>query len=548
MGEHHEEDGVPEGEYNAGTVEQEPLSTAQKYVLVLVLSITELMVAMEQTVVTASLPQITAALGSADGYTWIGTAYLLATAAVITVYGKLSDIYGRKPMILSAMGFFLIGSAISGAAKDMDMLIGGRALQGVGSGGIQGLVHIIASDMIPLHQRGLFMGFIGTTWMVASCIGPLIGGALTQKGQWRWSFYLNLPIGGVALVAMTFILKIKRTKTAFFAGIRRIDFVGIVLSTAATCLLLLALDWGGTKYAWGSKIVICFLVFSGVLFAAFLVYEALVSKEPLMPLMLFTGRTKAFSLFATFFHSISLMGVVYYLPFLFQSVYSQTPIMASVYVLPEAVIMGLTSALGGIVINKTGRYHEMMMVGLGLTTAFIGLLSTLNPSSNVARRVTYPMLYGAPVGLNFQSFIISLQTRIEKKDIGVATSAQSFIRVLGLSVGIAIGGVAFQNKVTELAKQGGNETLEKLLSGNAPSSVNAIRKLPDTLKQTAIEYYSRAFQVMFYVMIGMAGAGFLCTLLIKQHSLRMQDEQEPQNQPSKTEQPADSTTTNNSEV
>lgn len=522
--------------YHAGDIEHAELSTVQKFVLGTVLSTTLFLVALEQTVTTASLPQISADLHSSSGYTWIGTAYLLASASVMPIYGKGSDIFGRKPAILVAVAIFIAGSAIAGASKNMGMLIGARAVQGLGGGGVASLINIIISDLVRLHQRGLFMGFIGSTWMLASCFGPLVGGALSEAGHWRWCFYLNLPIGGVAFAVLIVVLKIKSPDVDIMHNLSRIDIVGIVLSVGATCMLLLALDWGGTVYPWDSSIVIGCLVGSGVAYVLFMIYEGFVPQEPLAPPRMFADRTRATCLAASFAHALAFLGVVYYLPFLFQSVYGQSPIMASVYIIPQAVLMGLSSALGGLVISKTGRYVDMMRIGLGLTSVFLGLLSTLNPHSNVARRIIYPALYGIPVGCNFQSFLIGLQTRISRRDIAVATTMQAYIRQLGMSIGIAVGGVAFQDRITTLARQSDNPTLMRLLSGNAPASVNAVKHLPDNLKSIAANYYMEAFQVVFYVFAALAGAGCIITLFIPQNELKMQDQRQETEQTEASEE------------
>uniref|UniRef100_A0A060T6U4 ARAD1B14916p n=1 Tax=Blastobotrys adeninivorans TaxID=409370 RepID=A0A060T6U4_BLAAD len=526
-----------------GQLQRSPMSLVQRCFLGLVLSLVLFIVALEQTVVTASLPQISAAVNSANGYTWIGTAYILASASVMTVIGKMADIFGRKTCLLGSVLLFVIGSAIAGAAQSMNMLIGARVVQGLGSGGVVTLIEIVISDLIPLHQRGLFMGFIGSTWMIANGVGPLIGGALTQVGQWRWCFLLNVPIGGVSFVAMFFLLKLQThgDSTNFKQKLLRIDWIGMILSIGATCLLLLAFDWGGTTHPWDSAIIIAFLVVAAVLYIGFFIYEGLVPKEPIMPPRLFCNQTRAASLIASFFHAVSFMGVVYYLPFIFQSVYGASPIMASVYVLPEAMLMGIASAVGGYVISKTGRYREMMIGGLALTTAFLGLLSTLTPHSNTARRVLYPALFGIPVGFNFNSFLISLQTRIRREDIGIATATQAYIRQIGLSLGIAIAGVAFQNRITDLAQSSGNDTLSSLLAGNAPSSVNEVKDLPENLRAIAEDYYMQAFRVMFYAFIGITGVGFIACLFIPQHDLRMLNDPQGSPQDSPQDSSQDST-------
>lgn len=507
----------------SGSNEIQELSKFQKIFLSAILAITLFMSALEQTITTTSLPQISADLYSSDGYTWIGTAFLLSSSSAMPIYGKISDIYGRKPVILCAIGLFVIGSGVAGAAKSMEILIGARVIQGFGGGGISGLCNIIISDLVPLRQRGLFISVIGSTYMLASCIGPVIGGLLSEHGKWRWCFYINVPVGGTAWFAMLLGLRMPpRRHQPVLQGLKRIDFLGIIICTAATCLLLLALDWGGVHYSWDSTIIICFLVFSGVLYITFVLVEWKIPKEPILPPMLFINRTRGFSIVAAFFHGICFMGIVYYLPFFFQSVYLVSPVLSSVYIIPQAVCMGLTSALGGLIIAKMQRYVDMMRIGMALTTASIGLLSTLNPYSNTARRILYPCLFGLPLGFNFQSFIISMQTQIDKNDTAVATAMISYVRQIGLSLGIAIGGVTFMNKISTLAKHSRYRRLEKLLEGSAPQSINRVKGLDLELRTLAAKIYSQAFQTMFYVFIAFCGVGFILTLFIPQNELKMQ--------------------------
>lgn len=507
---------------DSGSVEN--ISTVQKIILTLVLTITLFMTSLEQTITTAALPQISADLRSNAGYTWIGTGFLLASSSAMPIYGKLSDVYGRKPIILWAIGMFIIGSIVAGAANSMSTIIGGRVIQGFGGGGISGLCNIIVSDMVPLRQRGLFMSVIGSTYMVASCIGPIVGGSLSERGKWRWCFYINIPIGGAAWLAIFFGLKFSKPKRqTILEDIKRIDLIGIAICTAATCLLLLALDWGGTVHPWNSPIIICFLVFSFVLYVALIIFEWKIPKEPIISPNLFLNRTRGFAFLSAFFHGISFMGIVYYLPFFFQSVYLVSPITASAYVIPQAVCMGLAAAIGGVIISKLGRYVDMMRVGMALTTASIGLLSTLNPNSNVARRIIYPCLFGLPLGFNFQSFLIALQTQIDRDDTAMATATLSYIRQIGLSVGIAIGGVTFMNRISHLASNSQSRRLETLLQGNAPQSINRVKELDYELRVKAAELYSKAFQTMFYVFIAMCGIGFISSLFIPQNKLEMQE-------------------------
>lgn len=507
-------------------VTQDHLSQTRRYVICFMLCVCTLLVAIDETIITTALPEIIAALKSSSGYTWVGTSYLLACASSMPAYGALADIFGRKPIILLSIALFIIGSAIAGAATDMGMMISGRVIQGIGGGGISNLVNVIVADIIELKYRGTFMGAIGATWAVGGCMGPLLGGAFASGGQWRWCFFLNLPIAGVCFVFMAWLANIKSPPTTLRDGLKRIDFLGIILITCATVCLFLALDWGGVHYAWSSAPVLVCLILSGVLYVAFILCEKYIPNEPVMPPRLFTNFSRSGALLCTFFHSTTFMAISYFTPFMYQSVYSKSPIGAAVYLLPQAVVMGLASAISGFIITKTGKYKIIMIVGFALAAIFNGILVTLNPESNTAKQIMWVTIWGIGIGPNFESTLIALHTHIKSQDIATATSTWGFLRTIGFSIGIAIGGVVFQNKMQTENEQLGHllpDDLRELLTGaDAAASTMLIRNYPEAVQAVAKLMYSKSFRDMFWTCLGLC-LGYLFVFIIKEKKLEMKD-------------------------
>lgn len=510
-------------------VTQDHLSQTRRYVICFMLCVCTLLVAIDETIITTALPEIIAALKSSSGYTWIGTSYLLACASSMPAYGALADIFGRKPIILLSIALFLVGSAICGAAQNMGMMIGGRVIQGIGGGGISNLVNVIVADIIDLKYRGTFMGAIGATWAVGGCMGPLLGGAFAAGGNWRWCFFLNLPIAGICFVFMAWLANIKAPKTTLAAGLKRVDFLGIILITCATVCLFLALDWGGVHFKWSSAPVLVCLILAAILYGAFVLVEGHVSNEPVMPPRLFTNPSRAAALLCTFFHSATFMAVSYFTPFMYQSVYGKSPIGAAIYLLPQAVIMGLASAISGYIITKTGKYKLIMIGGFSLAAIFNGLLITLNPESNTAKQILWVTFWGVGIGPNFESTLIALHTHIKSQDIAMATSTWGFLRTIGFSIGISVGGVVFQNKMEQE-----NENLAALLppdlrtmltGADAAASTTLLKNYSESVQKVAKTMYSKSFKEMFWTCLGLC-LGYLFVLLIRERPLEMKGEKE----------------------
>jgi MFS family permease len=361
--------------------------------------VTALLSAFEVTVTSTAMPTIVRDLNIGNSYEWIVNAFLLTSTAFQPIFGQLADIYGRRWLTIIAVAIFVFGSGISGGASNGNMLIAGRAIQGLGSGGLNMLIDLILCDLVPLRERGKFMGMIFGVFAIGTSLGPFIGGSLAQHSTWRWGFYINLPVGGVALVLLYTFLHVKHTKATLKERMARIDFIGNTLLIASTVAILFALTYAGTKYDWSSWHIIVPLVLGLVGMITFHTYEASrFCQAPTIPPHLFTNRTSSIAFFLTFIHALLLVWALYFLPVYFQAVLGSTPTRSGVQLLPTVLTMLPAAILGGAFLTKIGKYRPMHFAGLTLLTAGLAAFTALDSHSSTAVWVILQMIESAGGG------------------------------------------------------------------------------------------------------------------------------------------------------
>ena len=498
-------------------------------VIMLALCLAVFLAALDVTIITTALPTIAEEYGSASGYTWIGSAFLLASAASIPSWGKVSDIFGRKPMLLVANVIFMVGSLVAALANSIGMLIAARAVQGLGSGGLVILVNICIGDLFSLRTRGAYYGVIGGVWAIASSVGPVIGGAFTQSVTWRWCFWINLPLDGIAFFILLFFLDIETPRTPFVAGLKAIDWIGSLLVVGATLMFLFGLQYGGETYPWHSATVVCLIVFGVLTFISFLLYEWKVPKYPVMPLGLFKSRTNIATLFAVFIHGVVFISGSYYLPLYFQAVLGATPILSGVYLLPTALALSAGSIGTGIYVKKTGAYLPPIWFGFFMMTLGYGLLVDLSAHSNWGKIIMYQVISGVGVGPLFQAPIIALQAHINPRDIGTATATLGFIRQLATSLSVVIGQVVFQNsmsaKTPQLVPILGPERAAALSGGEAGANTRVIDALPPLQRDTVRVAFANSLQPMWVMYVCFSAVGLGVSFLIVRKTLSSRHEE-----------------------
>ncbi|KAI9647983.1 hypothetical protein NHQ30_002606 [Ciborinia camelliae] len=484
--------------------------------------------ALDISIITTALPTISEHFHSNSGYTWIGSSYLLANAASTPSWGKFSDIWGRKPILLIASGVFFIGSLLAATSVSIGMLIVARAVQGVGGGGLIILVNICISDLFSMRKRGAYFGLIGMTWAFASAIGPLLGGAFTEKVSWRWCFYINLPITGTVAIALFFFLHLDNPRTPVWDGLKAVDWLGSLLIIGGTLMVLLGLEFGGVTKPWNSATVICLIVFGILVAGLFVINEWKFARYPVMPLRLFKHASNVAALGVCFCHGFVFISASYYLPLYFQAVLGVSPLLSGVYLLPFALSLSLTSAATGIFIKKTGKYLPPIYFGLAVMTLGFGLFIDIPRNRTWSKIIIYQIIAGIGVGPNFQSPLIALQTLVQKADIATATATFGFTRNLSTSISVVVGSVVFQNEMqkrsADLTKALGSNVASQLSGGSAGASVGIVQALPAAGREVARNAYWESLRIMWIIYVVFAALGLVISFAIGKHVLSKEHE------------------------
>ncbi|GGY62034.1 EmrB/QacA family drug resistance transporter [Streptomyces olivaceoviridis] len=475
-----------------------------------------LLAALDQTIVSTALPTIVSDLGGLEHLSWVVTAYLLASTAATPLWGKLGDQYGRKRLFQTAIVIFLIGSALCGMARDMPQLIAFRALQGLGGGGLMVLSMAIVGDLVPPRERGRYQGLFGAVFGTTSVLGPLLGGLFTEHLSWRWVFYVNLPIGVIALAVIATALRIPR-RTAHHV----IDYLGTFLIAAvATCLVLVA-SLGGTTWPWGSAQIIGLAVLGVVLAVAFVAVERR-AAEPVLPPGLFRIRTFTLAAVISFIVGFAMFGALTYLPTFLQVVHGVSPTLSGVHMLPMVFGLLLSSTLSGQIVSRTGRWKVFPIAGTAVTTLGLLLLHRLDEHSSTAVMSVCFFVFGTGLGLVMQVLVLIVQNAVSYEDLGVATSGATFFRSIGASFGVAVFGTVFASRLGDKLTDAFRGV--HLPPGATPGALKAdprgIAALPPPLRPAALHAYASAITDVFLYAAPVALLGFLLAWLLKEDRLR----------------------------
>ncbi|MGI5399350.1 DHA2 family efflux MFS transporter permease subunit [Streptomyces sp. CA-135486] len=475
-----------------------------------------LLAALDQTIVSTALPTIVSELGGMNHLSWVVTAYILASTAATPLWGKLGDQYGRKKLFQAAIVIFLIGSALCGIAQNMPQLIGFRALQGLGGGGLIVLSMAIVGDIVSPRERGKYQGLFGGVFGAMSVLGPLLGGFFTEHLSWRWVFYINLPIGVVALLVIAAVLHIPARPTR-----HTIDYLGtFLIASVATCLVLVA-SLGGTTWAWGSSQIIGLAVLGAVLLVAFLYVEQR-AAEPVLPLGLFRIRTFSLVAVISFIVGFAMFGAMTYLPTFLQVLQGVAPTLSGVHMLPMVLGMLLTSTASGQIVSRTGRWKVFPIAGTGVTAVGLVLLHQLKETSSTWEMSAYFFVFGAGLGLVMQVLVLVVQNAVSYADLGVATSGATFFRSIGASFGVAIFGTIFTNGLE-------NKLADALAGQQVPPGAGArelaadpraIAELPSTLRPSVLHAYSSSITDVFLYAVPVVAVAFVVAWFLKEDKLR----------------------------
>ncbi len=487
-----------------------PLPRRQVLIIFSGLLLAMLLAALDSTIVATALPTIVGELGGLDRLGWVVTAYLLAQTVVTPLYGKLGDLYGRKIVLQSAVVMFLLGSVLCGMADSMMQLIIFRAIQGLGGGGLMVTSQAVVADIVPPRERGRYQGIFGAVFGLSSIAGPLLGGYFTTHLSWRWIFYINLPLGLLALVVIAVVLPRRTVRVQ-----RAIDYLGAGLLAFALSAIVLFTDLGGITLPWTSTPMLA-LIASGLLLSVAVVYVENRAPEPVLPLRLFGDRTFALTSTIGLIVGFAMFGSVTYLPLFLQVVNGATPTGSGLQMLPMMGGMLLTSISSGQLISRWGRYRVFPIVGTAIMALGLYLLSRMNADTSILTASIYMGVLGSGLGLVMQVLVIAVQNTVPYADLGVATSGATLFRLIGGSLGTAVFGAIF---ATGLAMQ-----LQGLggvaLPAGTGISPQAIAELAPGDRAIYITSFTASLSVVFEFATGVALVGFLLTWFVPEKPLR----------------------------
>lgn len=492
-------------------------------VVLLALMIALLLAMLDNMIIGTAMPTIVGELGGLAHLSWVVTAYTLATAASTPIWGKLGDMYGRKGVFLTSIVVFLIGSALSGMAQDMGQLIGFRAVQGLGAGGLMVGVMAIIGDLIPPRERGRYQGMMAGVMALAMIGGPLAGGTITDHWGWRWSFYINLPLGAVALAMLGVVLHLpKRDRTAKV----RVDYLGAALLTVGITAIVLVTTWGGTEYAWDSAVIMELIAIGVAALVGFLFVETRVA-EPIMPLHIFRSRNFTLMSVIGFLTGFVMFGAVLFLPLFQQSVQGASATNSGLLLLPMLLSMMVVSLIAGRVTTSSGKYKIFPIIGSALMVAGLFLLAQMDTGTSRLTSGLYMAVLGAGMGFLMQITMLVAQNSVEMKDMGVASSATTLFRTLGSSFGVAIMGALFTSRVQdEMSARGGSPAPQQSAQLDAAS----LAELPEQVREAYQFAVASGTHSAFLLGSAIAVIGFLAAFLVKEVPLKGAGPVRPENE------------------
>ncbi|HEY4963738.1 MAG TPA: MDR family MFS transporter [Candidatus Saccharimonadales bacterium] len=504
-------------------IEHVERSHSEIMVIIVALMLAMLLAALDQTIVSTALPSIARDLHGLNKLSWVATAYLLTSAVVTPIYGKVSDQIGRKKVFQFAIILFLFGSALCGISQNMNQLVIFRAIQGLGGGGLISLALATVGDIIPPRQRGKYQGYFGAVFALASIAGPLLGGLFTEHLSWRWIFYINIPLGLLAFLAIAARLHLPKVIQK-----HSLDYTGAVLMSTAMVSFLLALTWGGTTYAWGSIQTIGLFITSAVFTACLLYWEGKRAKEPIIPLGLFKNSVFAVSCALSLITGLLLLGAIIFLPEYQQVVRGESPTASGLYLLPLVGGMLISMITSGRLITRTGKYKVFPIFGTIIVILGLFLFSHITVSTSHLALTTWMVILGLGIGSFMQVMTLAVQNSVDRQQLGTATGLVTFFRSYGSSIGTAVFGVILVNRLAYHLKQQLPADIAHKVSSISSAGISV--QISAAIREQVLIAFSRSFRDVFLAAIPFAIVAFVLALMLRETPLKTTTKNGPDNE------------------
>ena len=495
--------------------ESDALPRARIWTIFGALMLAMLLAALDQTIVATALPTIVQDLGGAEHLSWVVTAYMLASTVTTILWGKLGDLFGRKSLFIVCIVIFLLGSALAGTSETMAQLVAWRAVQGAGGGGLMVLSQAIIGDVVPPRERGRYQGAFGAVFGVASVAGPLLGGFFVDNLSWRWVFYVNLPLGAIALVVVVAVLpRIRPDRAA------RVDYAGVLLLGTVATAIVLVTSLGGSTWPWNSVEVWGAVVIGLAALVGFVVVERR-APEPILPLRLFSNRTFTTTSLVGFVTGFAMFGAITYLPLYLQQIKGSSPTESGLEMLPMMVGLLLTSIGSGHLITKTGRYKVFPVVGTAVTALGLFLLSLMGRDTTTLESSGSMFVLGLGLGMVTQVLVLAVQNAVDYRDLGTATSGATFFRTIGSSVGVAAFGTVLTRSLADaLARDTPPDATGRCAGDVLSESALGLERCPPAVQNWFLDGYADAIHVVFLAAVPVALLAFALAWLIPELPLR----------------------------